>query len=92
MCDDCRSAARGWEQFRQRRYERQIELGLIVPAWPLSPPSPGVPAGESLDEAKRDELDLKMAVYAAMVDTSAIKQFYHLPKARTELWLIGGGL
>src|SRR5690606_2416137 len=40
----------------------------IDPAWPLSPPSPGVPAWESLDEAKRDELDLKMAVYAAMVD------------------------
>lgn len=60
--------ADGWEQLRQRRYKRQIELGLIDPAWPLSPPSPGIASWESLDEAKRDEMDLKMAVFAAMVD------------------------
>lgn len=58
----------GWEALRRQRYQRQLELGLIDPAWPLSPPTPGIPAWESLSEPQRDEMDLKMAVYAAMVD------------------------
>jgi arylsulfatase len=58
----------GWEQLREQRYRRQVELGLIDPAWPLSPKTEGIPDWDSLDEAKRDEMDLKMAVFAAMVD------------------------
>ena len=58
----------GWEHLRRDRHRRQVELGLIDPRWPLSPPTPGIPEWESLDEEKRDEMDLKMAVYAAMVD------------------------
>ena len=58
----------GWERLRRDRHRRQVELGLVDPRWPLSPPTPGIPEWESLDEEKRDEMDLKMAVYAAMVD------------------------
>lgn len=58
----------GWEQLRRERYRRQIELGLIHPDWQLSPPTEGIPPWDWLDEAKQDEMDLKMAVYAAMVD------------------------
>lgn len=58
----------GWEKLRQDRYQRQIELGLIDANWPLSPQTPGIPDWESLDEKQQDEMDLKMAVYAAMVD------------------------
>lgn len=58
----------GWDRLREQRHRRQVELGLVDPAWPLSPKTKGVPDWESLDEAKRDEMDLKMAVYAAMVD------------------------
>jgi arylsulfatase len=58
----------GWEKLRKDRYQRQIELGLIDPDWKLSPPTPGIPEWESLDGKKRDEMDLKMAVYAAMID------------------------
>ncbi len=58
----------GWDHLRETRYRRQIELGLIDEAWPLSPRTPGIPDWDSLDEATRDELDQKMAVYAAMVD------------------------
>jgi len=58
----------GWEELRRRRYQRQIESGLIDPAWPLSPPTEGIPDWDSLDETQQDEMDLKMAVYAAMVD------------------------
>lgn len=58
----------GWEKLRQSRYERQIELGLIDRNWKLSPKTPEIPEWDSLDEKKQDEMDLKMAVYAAMVD------------------------
>jgi arylsulfatase A-like enzyme len=58
----------GWDKLREERYRRQVELGLIDEAWPLSPKTAGIPDWDSLDEKKRDEMDLKMAVYAAMVD------------------------
>lgn len=58
----------GWDKLREERYRRQIELGLIDESWELSPKTPGIPEWDSLSEAKKDEMDLKMAVYAAMVD------------------------
>jgi arylsulfatase len=58
----------GWDVLRERRYRRQQELGLIKPGWPLSPRDPDVPAWDSLTPEQQDESDLRMAVYAAMVD------------------------
>lgn len=58
----------GWDTVRERRYKRQVELGLIDESWNLSPRTPGIPDWESLDEKKRDEMDLKMAIFSAMVD------------------------
>ncbi len=58
----------GWDELRKQRYARQIELGLIDSSWPLSPRTEGIPAWDSLDAEKQDEMDLKMAVFAAMVD------------------------
>lgn len=58
----------GWDKLRETRFAKQKELGLIDEKWELSPPTPGIPDWDSLDEKKRDEMDLKMAVYAAMVD------------------------
>ncbi|MDF1658607.1 MAG: sulfatase-like hydrolase/transferase, partial [Verrucomicrobiales bacterium] len=58
----------GWDKLREERYRRQIELGLINESWELSAKTPGIPEWDSLSEAKKDEMDLKMAVYAAMVD------------------------
>ena len=58
----------GWDALREARYRRQIELGLIDPAWPLSPRGYAIPAWDSLDEKAQDEMDLKMSIYAAMVD------------------------
>ncbi len=60
----------GWDRLREQRHRRQVELGLVDPAWPLSPKTEGIPDWESLDEAKRDEMDLKMAVFAAMLTGS----------------------
>jgi arylsulfatase A-like enzyme len=58
----------GWGKLRQQRYERQVELGLIDESWQLSDSGEKIPDWDSLTAAKQDEMDLKMAVYAAMVD------------------------
>ena len=58
----------GWQILRESRYQKQIDLGLIDPSWKLSPPSKTIPAWDSLSAEKQDEMDLKMAVYAAMID------------------------
>ena len=59
---------KGWDKIRQERYQRQIDSGLIDPKWKLSPRDKRVPAWDSLDEDLKNELDMRMAVYAAMVD------------------------
>lgn len=58
----------GWDKLRAQRYQRQLELGLIDPNWKLPPRDEKVPAWDSLDDARRDDLDMRMAVYAAMID------------------------
>ncbi len=58
----------GWDQLRQDRYERQIELGLFEEKHELSPRDSDVPAWTSLNPEKQKEMDLRMAVYAAMID------------------------
>lgn len=58
----------GWDALRKKRHQRQVELGLADESWDLSPRTPGIPDWDSLDEKQREELDLKMAVYAAMID------------------------
>ena len=58
----------GWDKLREQRYQRQIELGLIDPKWKLSPRDERAPAWDSLDVKQKDDLDMRMAIYAAMVD------------------------
>jgi arylsulfatase len=57
----------GWEKFRERRYQKQIELGLIDPSWKLPPFNPNVPKWDSLSEQEKDKYDHLMAIYAAVV-------------------------
>jgi len=56
----------GWEPVRAARYRRQRELGLFHRQWALSPPPPDIPDWTEVKDPK--ESDLRMAVYAAMVD------------------------
>jgi arylsulfatase A-like enzyme len=58
----------GWDQLRQARYQRQTELGLFEDQHQLSPRDSKVPTWTSLTPEKQDEMDLRMAVYAAMID------------------------
>jgi arylsulfatase A-like enzyme len=56
----------GWEALRQTRHERQLKMGLMKPEWRLPAPDAEV---TTWDEAKhKDWQDLRMAVYAAMID------------------------
>lgn len=59
---------KGWDTLRQERYARQIELGLVKPNWKLSDRDSRVPAWDSLDAEQQRILDMRMAVYAAMID------------------------
>ena len=58
----------GWDQLRARRYQRQLELGIMKPEWPLSPRPETVPAWDTLSAEDQDFEDHRMAIYAAMVD------------------------
>lgn len=58
----------GWDNIRQQRYQRMIDMGLLDPKYALTPRDESVPAWDSLTEQQQDEGDLKMAVYCAMID------------------------
>ncbi|WP_417391469.1 arylsulfatase [Gimesia sp.] len=58
----------GWDELREQRLAKQKELGLLPANTKLSPRDSEVPAWDTLSEKKQDEMDLKMAIYAAMVD------------------------
>ena len=58
----------GWDRLRAARYRRQIKMGLIEAAWPLSPREADSPAWESLSDEAKYRFDHLMAVYAAMVE------------------------
>jgi len=57
----------GWDSIRQERFQRQKELGIIDENWILSERDPEAPAWDSLTDEKKDEMILRMAVYAAQV-------------------------
>jgi arylsulfatase len=56
----------GYEAIRQRRFERQKEIGIIDERFKLSEAT--YQDWDKLTPAQRREEDLKMAVYAAMID------------------------
>jgi len=57
---------KGWDQLRQERRQRMIELGLIRDTWAMSPRD--TTTWPWADEKDKDLLDLKMAVYAAQIE------------------------
>jgi arylsulfatase len=56
----------GWDALRQMRHERLKAMGLVDPKWPLAERDAKCPAWDAVDN--KDEWDLRMAVYAAMVE------------------------
>ncbi len=60
--------ASGWDQIRERRYDRLREQGVLPATSPLAPRPDGLPAWSELSAEKRDVWDSWMAVYAAQVE------------------------
>ncbi|MFP6873168.1 MAG: arylsulfatase [Verrucomicrobiales bacterium] len=58
----------GWDELRERRYRKQLALGMIPEKWALSPRPAEVSAWLELSKEKRDWEDFRMAAYAGMVD------------------------
>ena len=58
----------GWDQLREQRHQRQIQLGIVDANWPLTPRDPKAPAWDSLSEEQKIDRDQRMAVYAAQID------------------------
>jgi len=59
----------GWDEIRKQRYEKLIDIGMIDSKWKLSPRGKGIPAWEKLSDKVKDLQDLRMATYAAMIDS-----------------------
>ncbi|MBN1996183.1 arylsulfatase [candidate division KSB1 bacterium] len=56
--------SQGWEKLRKQRHQYQIDLGIVDSNWPLSPSD--VTPWEDIED--KDEMDLRMAIYAAQID------------------------
>jgi len=59
---------KGWQATREARIEKQKSLGLIDPETPLPAYPQNLPDWDSLSPEQKDLEDLRMAVYAAMVE------------------------
>lgn len=62
----------GWDALRQRRYDRQVELGVIPPGAELAPrnhePGDEVAPWDDLDDERKELFARYMAVYAGLID------------------------
>jgi len=56
----------GWDVLRKKRFKRQQELGIAEESWKLSPLDEEVTPWNEL--TNKEEMALKMAVYAAQID------------------------
>ena len=56
----------GWDELRRQRFDRMLKLGLFNREFSMSPRDEKVPAWK--DVKNKDAWDLKMAVYAGMID------------------------
>lgn len=59
---------KGWDQVRKERFNRMQKLGIVQPGWTLPPRPNTIPAWDTLSEEEQDFEDMRMAVYAAMVE------------------------
>ncbi len=57
----------GWDKLREQRHAKQIKLGIVDKAWPLSPRPTEVQAWTDIAPAEKDRFDHIIAIYAAVV-------------------------
>ncbi|HOO98657.1 MAG TPA: arylsulfatase [Bacteroidales bacterium] len=58
----------GWDELRKERYNRMLQMGIIDPSMKLSPRDERSPDWNTLSDEQKQLWDLRMAVYAAMID------------------------
>jgi len=58
----------GWDELREARHKRMLEMGVIDERFKLSPRNDQVEAWASLSKQEQEEQAYLMAVYAAMID------------------------
>jgi arylsulfatase len=58
----------GWDEERERRFERQRELGVVPPAAKLPQPDPRIPAWSSLEPDERRLAERLMGAYAGHLE------------------------
>ena len=56
----------GWEVLREQRYRRLLDIGILEKPWKLSARDPLSPPWDTVTD--KESWDLKMAVYAAMIE------------------------
>ena len=56
----------GWDDIRETRYQRMIEMGLIDPEWEMTPRDNGVVPWD--EEKNKEWRERSMQVYAAQID------------------------
>src|SRR3546814_18501696 len=56
----------GWDKLREKRYQKQKELGIADASMQLSPRDPQVPSWEEV--GTKEQLELKLEIYAAQID------------------------
>jgi arylsulfatase A-like enzyme len=59
---------KGWDVLRDERFQKQEKTGLFPHSIRLAPRDPNVPAWNTLSQPEMEMWDLRMAVYAAMID------------------------
>jgi arylsulfatase len=59
---------KGWEELRAERYARMVRARIISPDWALSERDGDIRAWQQLSAAEKEEMDLRMAIYAAQID------------------------
>jgi len=59
---------KGWDALRRERHARQIEMGIVDAAWPLTPRPEESPAWETRLPERQERFDAMMATYAAMIE------------------------
>ncbi len=58
----------GWDSLRIKRFNKQIQTGILDKNSKLSPRDPEVEAWDTLPDTRKKEMAEKMAVYAAQID------------------------
>ena len=60
---------KGWDKLREEKYQRMVEMGVIDASVKLSKKVSLVKDWDKLDPKRQEAMELRMAIYAAMIDS-----------------------